>query len=103
VAGRDVIEVHTRDAGELAAVANALRLLASDEPVVDPTTRRVSVSVDDGTQQLTAAVRALEDTGVIVDDIALRRPTLDEVFLALTGQGIEQTTPKTRRGRRRAA
>ena len=35
---------------------------------------------------LTAVVRALDDAGIAVDDIGLRRPTLDEVFLHLTGR-----------------
>jgi ABC-2 type transport system ATP-binding protein len=103
LAGTDVIEIHTHDSAQLAAAADALRRLASDEPVVDAATRRVYVSVADGTRNLTAAVRALEEHGVTVDDIALRRPTLDEVFLALTGQGLGEDTLKHGRGDRRAA
>src|SRR5581483_6576445 len=79
--GRDVIEVHTSSAEALSSAASALaRLDESAAPVVDAATRRVSVAV--------AAARLLEDGGVAVDDVALRRPTLDEVFLALTGQGV---------------
>jgi ABC-2 type transport system ATP-binding protein len=59
--------------------------------------------VDDGTKHLTAAVRALEEHGVTVDDIALRRPTLDEVFLALTGQGLDEDSLRHERGDGRAA
>jgi ABC-2 type transport system ATP-binding protein len=103
LAGTDVIEIHTHDSAQLAAAADALRRLASDEPVVDAATRRVYVSVADGTRNLTAAVRALEEHGVTVDDIALRRPTLDEVFLALTGQGLGEDTLKHGGGDRRAA
>src|SRR5262249_44754793 len=91
-AGRDVVEVHTRDVARLSAAADALDGLGALEPVVDATTRRVSIPVDAGTDQLTAAVRALDEHGVKVDDIALRRPTLDEVFLALTGVGLERET-----------
>jgi ABC-2 type transport system ATP-binding protein len=84
-AGRDVIEVHTREASDLATAAGALARLGTDEPVVDAATRRVAISVDAGTERLTDAARALESAYVVVDDISLRRPTLDEVFLALTG------------------
>jgi ABC-2 type transport system ATP-binding protein len=84
-AGRDVVEVHTGDVSELSAAAQTLSRLNAAEPVVDPATRRVSIAVDAGTDHLMAAVRALDVHGVEVDDIALRRPTLDEVFLALTG------------------
>ena len=58
--------------------------------MVDAATRRVSLPVDAGTQRLTAAARALEDAAVAIDDISLRRPTLDEVFLGLTGQDIDE-------------
>jgi len=88
-AGRDVVEVHTAHAGELAAAATVLHALGVAEAVVDAATRRVSIAVDDGTDHLTAAVRALDEHDVKVDDIALRRPTLDEVFLALTGVGLD--------------
>jgi ABC-2 type transport system ATP-binding protein len=102
-AGRDVIEVHARDGAALAAAAQALRGLAPDEPIVDTAMRRVSLPVDAGTERLMAATRALDEHGVVVDDIALRRPTLDEVFLALTGQGLDATTDPDVRGARRAA
>src|SRR5690242_19951335 len=88
-AGRDVIEVHTRDAADLDAAARALARVGIDEPTVDAPTRRVSLAVDAGADRLTTAARALEEEGVVVDDIGLRRPTLDEVFLALTGVAID--------------
>jgi ABC-2 type transport system ATP-binding protein len=56
---------------------------------VDTDHRRVSVPIVAHDGVLTRAVRALDDAGVRVDDIGFRRPTLDEVFLALTGQPIE--------------
>jgi ABC-2 type transport system ATP-binding protein len=91
-AGRDVIEMHTRERSDLNPAARALRRVggSDEEPRIDPTTRRVSISVDDGADRLLQAVRALDDEGVKVEDIALRRPTLDEVFLALTGQSLEE-------------
>lgn len=49
--------------------------------------RLVSAPVADRMTALTEAVRALQDAGVEAEDIALRRPTLDEVFLHLTGPG----------------
>jgi ABC-2 type transport system ATP-binding protein len=88
-AGRDVIEVHTRDAGDLLAAAAALRGVGRAEPVVDTATRRVSVAVDAATEPLVASALALKQAGVAVDDLGLRRPTLDEVFLALTGEPLD--------------
>ena len=83
-AGRDVVEVQLVDAALLDVAADTLRALGDDVPVVDRPTRRVSVSVAGGTEPLTAAARALQDRGLPVDNLALRRPTLDEVFLSLT-------------------
>ncbi len=85
-AGRDVIELRVRQAEALPLVVEALSALDEEAPTVDPDTRRVTVPVRDGGDQLVAAVRALDEHGLTVDDLALRRPTLDEVFLALTGR-----------------
>ncbi|HEY3833144.1 MAG TPA: ATP-binding cassette domain-containing protein [Acidimicrobiia bacterium] len=84
-AGHDVIEARPRHAADLAAVASALRSLEIGEPVVDAGTRRVSLAVDEGAERLSVAMRALEAARIDVDDVGLRRPTLDEVFLSLTG------------------
>jgi ABC-2 type transport system ATP-binding protein len=89
-AGRNVIEVHVRDRADLPRVAADLGAIDHGEPQVEEATRRVSVSVEAGTDRLRAALRSLEASGVVVDDISLRPPTLDEVFLALTGQALEQ-------------
>jgi ABC-2 type transport system ATP-binding protein len=90
-AGRNVIEVHVRDRGDLAGVAAALAGLDHGEAQVEEATRRVSVAVEAGTDRLREALRSLDTAGVAVDDVSLRRPTLDEVFLALTGQALTKT------------
>ena len=70
----------TAATGDLAEVARVLGAPA------DPETRQVSVEAGErgGTATLLAAVRALDAAGLTVDDVLLRRPTLDEVFLHLT-------------------
>jgi ABC-2 type transport system ATP-binding protein len=87
--GRDVVEVHARRAGDLPALAAALGHLGGDEPRVDEAARRITLPVEGGRAAIAAAVRAVDSTGAEVDDIGLRRPTLDEVFLTLTGQPID--------------
>jgi daunorubicin resistance ABC transporter ATP-binding subunit len=87
-AGRDVIELRTREHHELDAAGEVLASVATEAPRVDHDARRVSAPVD-GADQLAAVVRLLDERGLALDDIALRRPTLDEVFLALTGQPID--------------
>jgi ABC-2 type transport system ATP-binding protein len=87
--GRDVIEVRPRTGTDLAEVTKVLAGVAAEEPRVDEDTQRVSASVDGGADQLATVVRLLDEQGLAVDDIGLRRPTLDEVFLALTGQPLD--------------
>ncbi|HET6949927.1 MAG TPA: ATP-binding cassette domain-containing protein [Acidimicrobiales bacterium] len=87
-AGRDVVEIHARRAGDLDRLAAALGPIGCDEPRLDVPGRRVTVPVESGMAAVARAVRAVDDLGVDIDDIGLRRPTLDEVFLGLTGQPI---------------
>jgi ABC-2 type transport system ATP-binding protein len=90
-AGRDVIEVRPQAAGDLPAVEDVLTSVASETPRCDLDTSRVSVAADGGADQLTVVVRLLDERGIAVDDVGLRRPSLDEVFLTLTGRGVAPT------------
>jgi ABC-2 type transport system ATP-binding protein len=83
--GGNVIELHVRDGQDLGAVAEMLARFDAGEPQIDEPTRRVSVRVESGGERLMEAVGLVNAAGVELDDIALRRPNLDEVFLALTG------------------
>ena len=56
------------------------------EAQIDEATRRVTIGVDGSGDRLVAALRSLDAAGIEIDDVALRQPTLDEVFLALTGR-----------------
>jgi ABC-2 type transport system ATP-binding protein len=84
--GRNVVEVHVRDLADVPKVANALSRIGEGEPEIDESTRRIGVRVGAGTDELRDALGALEAAGITPDDVALRPPTLDEVFLALTGR-----------------
>jgi ABC-2 type transport system ATP-binding protein len=84
-AGRDVVEVRAARVDDLGPLAETLSRLGVEEPRVDAATKRVTVPVDGGRSAIAEAVRALETLGLDVDDVGLRRPTLDEVFLTLTG------------------
>jgi ABC-2 type transport system ATP-binding protein len=88
--GRDMIEVHARARDDLDRLAGALAPLGVEEPRVDRHTSRVTLPVDAGRSAIAQAVRVLDDVRIDVDDIGLRRPTLDEVFLALTGEPIAE-------------
>jgi ABC-2 type transport system ATP-binding protein len=89
-AGRNVIEVHVRERADLPRVAAALAAVDHGEAQVEEATRRVSIGVEAGTDRLRDALRSLDAAGAVVDDVSLRPPTLDEVFLALTGQALDE-------------
>jgi ABC-2 type transport system ATP-binding protein len=82
--GRDIIEVALADGSQLGAAAAVLETLTASQAVLDHTGRRVRSQASDGTAQLSAAIAALDSARIPVDEIALRHPTLDEVFLTLT-------------------
>jgi ABC-2 type transport system ATP-binding protein len=84
-AGSDRIELHTRELTDLTRAVAVLAALGAGTPSSDPATRRCSIAAPAGAQLLPVVVRALDDAEIAVEDIRLRRPTLDEVFLALTG------------------
>jgi ABC-2 type transport system ATP-binding protein len=84
--GGSVVELHVRHGQDLARVAELLTSLDHGAADVDEPTRRVSVRVDSGGDELMSALRSVHGAGVEVEDIALRQPNLDEVFLAITGR-----------------
>ena len=83
--GGEQLDIVLRDPDRLPDAATALRRATGVEPRVEPDARRLTVPVSGGAAALTAAVRELDFAGIAAEDIALRRPTLDEVFLRLTG------------------
>ena len=89
--GGEQIDVAVRDAAQLPAAAAVLRRVSGAEPHVEPETRRLTVPVGGGVAALTEVVRQLDAAGIAAEDLALRRPTLDEVFLRLTGHAAEGT------------
>ena len=88
--GGERLEIHLCDGdrGEEAVVA--LASIASDQPFLEDGTVRVPVAERRGT--IAAAVRRLDEAGIAIDDIAVSTPTLDDVFLTLTGRVVEQET-----------
>ncbi|MFJ9248943.1 ATP-binding cassette domain-containing protein [Streptomyces sp. NPDC101776] len=86
--GGDRIDVVLRDAGQLGAAVALLPGFGAGVSV-DVDRRLLSAPVADRMTALSGVVRALEEAGIDAEDVALRRPTLDEVFLHLTGAGKE--------------
>ncbi len=102
--GRDVIEVEVSQPGQLSAAAQVLSAVTGSEPRVDPLVHRASVTVGStsqpGAAALAAVLTGLAGQHVSVGEIGVRRPTLDEVFLTLTGHRAGRQGQPESAGRR---
>jgi len=79
------LTVRSEDRGQ---VADILRAVAGDDPKIDDSNGRMSIPAA-GAQTLLTVARKLEEASVMPDDIGLRKPTLDDVFLSITGHAAE--------------
>ena len=107
--GGEVLELHVQDRADATKVVEILRGMGTGEPTIDLEAGRVRIPVGGaGPSSLLDSVRRLDDGSIVLADIALHRPTLDDVFLSLTGHAAEQEqgndagAAKKRRGRRRS-
>ena len=96
--GTDVL-LTTQYLEEADHLADHISIIDRGRTIAEPTrvndaTGLVSVRVDDGPSRLAEVVRRLDDQRLAVDDLALRGPTLDEVFLTLTGHGTDNAERK---------
>jgi ABC-2 type transport system ATP-binding protein len=87
--GGDVLELTVSSPRKLTTAVKALSALACGDPKIDRKTNHVSVPVVDGSAALPEAVRHLDKARVKIDDLSLHRPSLDDVFFALTGRAAE--------------
>jgi ABC-2 type transport system ATP-binding protein len=90
--GGERVEVVVQDASDLARARNVLLAIATGEVLVEEHVRRLTAPVSGGGKVLVEALGRLDAAGIEVLDVGLRRPTLDDVFLTLTGHGAEQAT-----------
>ncbi|MGH2823229.1 MAG: ATP-binding cassette domain-containing protein, partial [Thermoleophilaceae bacterium] len=96
--GGERLEVTLADPTQAGTAIDALAAIADDGPPVCPE-RVLSMPMRRDRGGIAEAVRRLDDVGVGIEDIALRRPTLDDVFIALTGHAAEEepTAPEEER------
>lgn len=87
-AGGDHVEVVVREEAELDRARTAVTEAVEAAASVRAETRTVSAPVVDRVRALDAALRKLDDDGIAIDDIGVRRPTLDDVFLTVTGEHV---------------
>jgi ABC-2 type transport system ATP-binding protein len=76
----------------MSAAADLLAASGKGSVTVEEHTRRLTVPVTGGAKLLAEIIRELDLRGIEIDDIGLRRPTLDDVFLSLTGHVAEEKT-----------
>jgi ABC-2 type transport system ATP-binding protein len=93
--GGERVEAIIDDPARLTDARDLLATVASGEIHVDHETRQVIAPTAGGANALTTALRELDAAGIEVHDIGLRRPTLDDVFLALTGHVAEEAEATT--------
>ena len=91
--GGENIELVVRDDADLPAARDALAAVADGEVAVEQQSRRLSAPVRGGPRVLMELLRRLDDAGVALLDVGMRRPTLDDVFLRLTGRPAEDDAP----------
>jgi ABC-2 type transport system ATP-binding protein len=83
--GGERIEVVIHDRTRIDDACRILGGIGIGEAAIDQHTRRVTVPSDGGATRLATVIREFDEAGIAIDDIGLRRPTLDDVFLSLTG------------------
>jgi ABC-2 type transport system ATP-binding protein len=88
--GGERIEIVVASPGELESARSVLAGLLGTEVEIEPQSRTLMAPVSDGAAVLMEALRRLDAEHIKLSDVALRRPTLDDVFLSLTGHASEE-------------
>ena len=102
----DFIDITIHDPDHTAMAAEALAAISVDAPQTDEVRGHVVIDVENGAQSIAEVVRLLDSRDIHIDTLNMRRPSLNDVFLSITGEAIveEEVQPKRRGfGRRRSA
>ncbi|MCX3059459.1 ATP-binding cassette domain-containing protein [Streptomyces beihaiensis] len=91
--GGERVEVVVHERDHMATARQVLAGFGKGETTVEEHTRKLTVPVTGGAKLLAEVIRELDARGIEIDDIGLRRPTLDDVFISLTGHVAEETGP----------
>ncbi|MFF4156455.1 ATP-binding cassette domain-containing protein [Streptomyces sp. NPDC001678] len=91
--GGERVELVVHEREHITPALGVIRAFGKGEPTVEEHTRKVIVPVSGGARLLAEVIRELDGRGIEIDDIALRRPTLDDVFISLTGHAAESDEP----------
>ncbi|NDJ78925.1 MAG: ATP-binding cassette domain-containing protein [Chloroflexi bacterium] len=88
--GKDVLELRIEDNGRLSDAAAVLRSVSSEELQTEPETGRLFLPVTNGASTVIDVVRRLDSAAIDLAELSLRRPSLDDVFLSLTGRRAQE-------------
>ena len=100
--GGDVLELELADIGQLQDAASAMQRAGFDGCTPEPDTGVLRVPVENAVGVVSDAVRLMDNAGITLVDIAIHRPTLDDVFMTLTGEHVREEGPRPGTRRRRA-
>jgi ABC-2 type transport system ATP-binding protein len=101
--GGEVVQFVVVERPRLGEAVEAVSSLSESEPGVDTESGRISLRVGDrGSNTLVETIRRLDALGIHTDDLGVRRPSLDDVFLALTGHGADAETAGDQKASARA-
>ena len=92
--GRSSLTVHLTNRDDLVLASATARTLVADEPVPSPESRRLSVPLD-RSEQAVDVLFALREKGIDIESLTVQKPSLDEVFLALTGHTTHESDEDT--------
>jgi daunorubicin resistance ABC transporter ATP-binding subunit len=90
--GSDILEVRVSDSADLERSARFLEPFGQGDLQIDRDLKKISVRVNGRVDALLGAGRELEERGIVLDDLRIRRPSLDDVFLSFTGPSTSATT-----------
>ncbi|GGQ20936.1 MULTISPECIES: daunorubicin resistance protein DrrA family ABC transporter ATP-binding protein [Streptomyces] len=96
--GGERVEVVVHERGHMNTAREVLAGFGKGETTVEEHTRKLTVPVAGGAKLLAEVIRELDGRGIEIDDIGLRRPTLDDVFISLTGHAAERAAEEENGG-----
>ncbi|APU41887.1 ATP-binding cassette domain-containing protein [Streptomyces sp. TN58] len=96
--GGERVEVVVHERGHIATARDVLAGFGKGETTVEEHTRKLTVPVSGGAKLLAEVIRELDGRGIEIDDIGLRRPTLDDVFISLTGHAADRAAEEENNG-----
>ncbi len=98
--GRDVVELQVNDKDQERAI-HVVRAITKSKPIIDEVTQSISIRATKGAEVLIKLVNALDKANIKPTDLAVHKPSLDDVFLAVTGKKPKSMVVKKKKGKKK--